>query len=265
LAVAEAGSSTISGVERALEVLTLFAESDQATLGVTEIAEQLGYSKAVVHRILTTCRAKGFIEADDSRRYRLGPKFVALGLSYLERVDVRRHARSTLVRLSATTNETATLSIRSGWNRIYVDQVTPDRDVKMVVQLGQGFPLHAGASSKALLAFLGDAEREEYFRQSNLARLTDLTITDPTELRLQVDEIRQTGYARSMGERHAGAGSVAAPIFGPREEPLAVVSVAGPVDRFRGEADRFVDLLLDAARALSAEMGGAAHHVGGDS
>ena len=39
-----------------------------------------------------------------------------------------------------------------GVERIYVDQVTPSREVKMTVQVGASFPLHAGSSSKAFLA-----------------------------------------------------------------------------------------------------------------
>lgn len=257
--MAEERGAAISSVERALEVLTLFATSDQPTLGVTEIADQLGYSKAVVHRILSTCRSKGFVDSDGARRYRLGSKFVALGLQYLERIDVRAYARPTLVRLCAATNETATLSIRSGWQRLYVDQVTPDRDVKMVVQIGDAFPLHAGSSSKALLAYLKDEECEEYFRRSHLEGLTDLTITDAQILRKELAEIRACGYAVSLGERHAGAASLAAPVFGPGSEPLAVVSLAGPVERFRHEVDDFVDILLDATRSLSEQMGGEAH------
>ena len=52
-----------------------------------------------------------------------------------------------LERLSRETDETATLSLRTGWERVYIDQVTPERDVKMMVQLGLRAPLHAGAST----------------------------------------------------------------------------------------------------------------------
>lgn len=249
--------ATIGAIERALEVLTLFAESDAPSLGVTEIADRLGYSKAVVHRILTTCTQKNFVEVDPrSRRYALGPQFVALGLSYLDRIDVRARARPTLVRLSEATFETATLSIKSGWGRVYVDQVTPDRDVKMVVQLGSSFPLHAGASSKALLAFLPEAEQTAYIGRGDLPALTELTITDRDELVEALREIRFRGYAISYGERHTGAGSIAAPVFGHNATVVAVLSIAGPIDRFRSGVDRFTDLLLDAAQALTRVMGG---------
>ena len=79
-----APGQTIAGIERALDALSLFAESETASLGVTEIAQRLGLSKAVVHRILASFRAKGFVELDEStRRYSLGPKILFLGLTYL--------------------------------------------------------------------------------------------------------------------------------------------------------------------------------------
>src|SRR5580704_15932560 len=59
-AVAEADDKQqgLNGIERALDVLSLFSASDAPTLGVTEIASELALSKAVVHRLLTTFRAR---------------------------------------------------------------------------------------------------------------------------------------------------------------------------------------------------------------
>lgn len=246
---------TITGIERALMVLELFAEADSASLGVTEIANATSLSKAVVHRILSTFRATGFVELDSStRRYSLGPKVLLLGLNYLDGLDVRELAHETLTALSRQTNETATLSIRSGRTRAYVDQVTPARDVKMVVELGRSFPLHAGSSSKAFLAFLSDEDIDEYFREP-LERLTERTITSGDVLRGELETIREQGYAVSLEERRAGAGSVAAPIFGRDARPAAVISVCGPVERFVSEVDAVALALLDATGELSRRLG----------
>jgi IclR family transcriptional regulator, acetate operon repressor len=251
-----AGHQTITGVERALDVLSLFAGEGVRTLGVTEIAEALGISKAVVHRILSSFRVKGYIEYDeDSRRYRLGSKILTLGLSYLDRLDVQEEARDALRELSRRTGETATLSVRTGWNRVYVDQVTPPRDIKMVVQLGSSFPLHAGASSKALLAFLPTELQDAYVSRGPLEQLTDLTVVDEQTLRGQLVEIRERGYAVSLGERQAGAGSVAAPIIAHDGTAVAVVSVCGPVERFRDEVDGCAEALLDVTGAVSRTLG----------
>ena len=172
-------SQTIATVERAADVLTLFARADEPTLGVTEIAQALGLSKAAVHRILASLRSRSFVELDeDTRRYSLGPASFELGLSYLARIDVRALAAPELAWLSRETQETATLSVLAGDGRIYVDQVTPPREIVMSVPLGQRFPLHAGSSSKALLAFLPNSEVEDYLH-GPLRQFTETTRTDP--------------------------------------------------------------------------------------
>ena len=246
---------TIVAIERATDVLSMFAESDEATLGVTEIATTLGLSKAVVYRILSSFRVKGYVEVDEAtRRYALGPKALDLGLAYMNRVDVRSAARPEMEKLVRAMNETATLSLRTGDTRVYVDQITPDRDVKMVVTLGQHAPLHAGASSKAFLAFLEPADQASYL-DAELARLTDKTITNARTLRKELDEIRARGYAASLGERMEGAGSVAAPVFGADGRPAAVISVCGPVERFKDEADEAAKLLVTATARVSHALG----------
>ena len=246
---------TIAAVERAADVLNAFTELDGATAGVTELSERLGMSKAVVHRILASLRATGFIDLDEeTRRYSLGPAALALGLTYLQQIDVRDAARSVLRELSEQTNETATLSIRRGNMRMYVDQVTPPREVKMTVQLGHPYPLHAGGSSKAFLAHLPDGRIDDYL-EAPLEQVGHNTITDPALLRKDLAAIRKRGYAASFGERMEGAGSIAAPVFDHENGAIAVISVCGPVERFRDEIEDIAPVLIGATRDLSRRLG----------
>lgn len=253
---ATSGGESSNAIERALDILRCFGRSGQETLGVTEIADEVGLSKAVVHRTLSAFRSRRFLEMDEAtHRYRLGPEILLLGLRYLDRIDVRSLGRQTLADLVAATNETATLSVRVGWTRVYIDQVTPHRDVQMVVRIGEPFPLHAGASSKALLAFLPEAEQEEYLAQHLLSPMTPHTITEPDQLRKELNAIRLAGFATSFSERDASAGSVAAPVFGHEGTPVGVISVSGPVERFRAEAESASRTLLAATRDLSRRLG----------
>lgn len=247
---------TITAVERAADVLALFARTQQPGLGVTEIATSLGLSKAVVHRILTTLAGRDLVVLDpETRRYRLGPLSLALGVAYSDHIDVRQLALPWLRTLSSRTDETATLSLRYGWRRMYVEQVTPGREVRMTVSLGVPYPLHAGSSSKAFLAFLPPEERERYLAEQVLEALTDATVTDSGALRDDLARVRERGYAASFGERQVGAGSVAAPVFGHNGDPTAVVSVCGPVERFGDEVEMAVGHLLAATRELSHQLG----------
>ncbi len=238
---------TIGSLERGVEVLLLFTRVG-GDLGVTEIASRLNMAKTVVHRILTTLRSSGLIDFDPgTRRYALGPAALALGSAYLSRIDLREFALEPMRRLVERTNETATLSIRSGSMRIYLNQVVPDREVKMTVPLGQPFPLHVGGSSKVFLAFAPAQEQAGY--------LAALTGVDVPALRRDLAEIAQRGYATSFGERQEGAGSVAAPVFSADGTLAGVMSVCGPVERFRPTVGQVSALLLMETAALSRRLG----------
>lgn len=247
-------SQSIATVERALDVLLLFGQSSQRDHGVTEIAGELGLSKAAVHRILTSLRSRGLVVLDEStRRYALGPAALRLSGVYTEQLDIRAVAAPELSWLSQQTQETATLSIRTGDLRTYIDQVVPDREIRMEVTLGVPYPLHAGSSSKAFLAFLPKDEIEQYVARHTLQALTDRTITDLQRLRRDLAVARKRGYTMSIGERQPGAASIAAPVLD-HARPVAVVSVSGPAERFRTEIPRCAELLLQATARLSALM-----------
>jgi DNA-binding IclR family transcriptional regulator len=239
-----------------MDVLLYFGRSGQPDLGVTEIATALGLTKAAVHRILTALRSRDLITLDvGTRRYALGHAAVALGRAYLARTDVRAMAAPELKGLSDQLGETATLSLRRGDTRLYVDQVVPDQELRMEVTLGIPFPLHAGASSKAFLAFLQPDELDEYLARHRLISMTEQTITDKAKLRREVGAIRKRGYATSQGERQPGSASLAAPIFDRDGHVVAVLSVTGPAYRFPMDEEEAADLLTGAATRISAQLG----------
>lgn len=252
----------VATIERALSVLDLMAATDSDDLGVTEIAQELGLSKAVVHRVLVTLVARDYLQVDgNSRRYSLGPMTLVLGSAYLAQLDLRRIALPRLQELSDRTGETATFSLRNGWSRMYVDQVTPDREIKMSVAIGKAFPLHAGSSSKSFLAFLPMEEQDRYIAERELSPLTSTTIIDAERLRTELALVRERGYAVSLEERQAGAASVAAPILDRHGLPIAAVSVCGPVERFRGQLETVPPILLQTCGELSRLIGYRAEHT----
>jgi IclR family acetate operon transcriptional repressor len=246
-------ASAVTAVVRTADVLSFLAQGPPRPVGVTEIANGLGLSKAVVFRILVSLQDRGYVDFDaKTRRYLLGPKCLALGMAYLERTDTRRSVHDALVTLSARSEETATMSLRTGWERMYVDQILPPDDIKMVVPIGRLLPLHAGASSKAFLAFLPEAERERFFAEHpTLPALTERTVVDERALRAELEEIRAVGFASSLGERQHGAASVAAPILDASGLPTAVISVCGPIERFEARREDAARLLLQETTLLS--------------
>jgi DNA-binding IclR family transcriptional regulator len=249
------GAVGTEAATRVADVLLMFT-GGPAAMGVTEIARELGLSKAVVHRILQSLAARSLVRADaNTREYRLGPGAIALGARALRDFDLRQAAQPTLRRMRDVTNETTTLSARVQDSRIYLDQYESPQEIKMTVELGRRYPLHAGASSRAILAFLPEEAIERIIAEG-LDRLTPETIRNPRELRRRLADTRACGYAVSKGERQAAAGSVAAPVFGIDGGVVGSISVCGPVDRFDDAAvARYLPIVVSSAAEISRALG----------
>lgn len=247
--------SGTEGAARVADVLTLFT-SGPDVLGVSAIARELGLSKAVVHRILRSLASRQLLAADEvSRGYRLGPASAALGARALRGSSLRSVGLPVITALQHETDETTTLSALVRDGRIYLSQVESLKEIKMTVELGTRFPLHAGSSGKAILAFLPAARRAQILG-GTLERLTSHTVVDPDQLAAELDEIQHAGIAHSRGERQADAGSVAAPIFRVDGAVVGSVSVCGPVSRMEKAArNRIAPALSRAADTISCGLG----------
>lgn len=240
--------------ERVADVLMAFSRGDRS-LGVSTIARELSLSKAVVHRILQSLVSRDLVRYSlDRREYSLGPSASVLGARALRQLDVRVAARDELIRLRDETRETTTLSLLVIDRRAYVEQFEGPQEVKMTVELGRLYPLHAGASSRVILANLAAIDLEHVL-EAGLESLTDNTVVDVGELERNLADIRRDGFAASAGERQSGAASVAAPIFGSSGRVVGSISVCGPSNRFdQAAVSRLGPLVVLAARRISVRL-----------
>ncbi len=250
--MARTGQPSQGRVGSAIRSLTLLEALEAGgDLGTNELARRTGMSASTASRQLGTLVAGGLVEYDDSTgRYRLGLRLVQLGNAVLSRLDVRNVARPHLERLVADVGETATLSVPGERDAITVDFVPTDRYVQGVTRLGRPSIGHATAAGKAMLAF---AERPV---RPPLERYTERTITDPVELERELARIRERGWADAYEEREPELNAIAAPIWAAGDELAAIVALQGPIPRFgRAKARKAVPRLLEAARAISRELG----------
>jgi DNA-binding IclR family transcriptional regulator len=244
------------GVDRTAAILLAFT-AGEPLLGVSDISRRVEVPKSAVHRILGSLVRAGLVarEADGSR-YRLGPRSTALGVAALGALDVQTIALPVMEELTKRTKETTTLSLLVGRERMYVRQVESPQDVRMTVETGRHYPLYAGASGRAILAFMADAERRAYLRETRLLKLTDATITDPERLIACLQEVRRLGFGASMGERDAWAAAVAAPIRLPNGGVIGSLSLCGPRARFGPTQVRaYGAMVREAAQRISRDLG----------
>jgi len=250
-------TAALSAVDKAFAILGVLSMSDGSGLGVTEIAKLSGVPKATAHRILKALveiDVVYFTEAD--KKYGLGSTLLGIGLAALRQLNVPKLARPYLEELASQTLETATLSMRQGGMRTYVDQVPSTQEIKMTVPIGMSFPLYVGASSKAILSTFTREELDAYLDSVELSPLTEATPIDKDALRADVEEVKVLGYAVSWGERQRDAASVAAPVRGSDGKAFGSLSVSGPLQRFdRHGTRRLGHLVKETADKLSGEIG----------
>src|SRR3954452_23437305 len=86
---------------------------------------------------------------------------------------------------------------------LFAASVGAPQPIRQVRPINEWRPVHGGASGRALLAFLPDAEREAVLA-GPLEPVTEHTVTDPEALRRVLDEVRKRGYSVSRGERVLG-------------------------------------------------------------
>jgi DNA-binding IclR family transcriptional regulator len=237
--------------DRVADVLLLFAQTDRP-LGVSEIARTLVLSKAVVHRILQslTTRSLTWVVPGEST-YILGPAATTLSMKAWSQLDLRSLAAPILRKLRDDTRETTTLSVLVGHQRMYLDQYESPQEVKMVVDLGPRFPLHSGASSRAILAHLPQPVID-----NAVAQLQEIQPNlDVADYQQGLADIRKDGFAVSLNERGTGAASIAAPFFDSAGNVLGSISSSGPVFRYGEEGhEDHVRLVIDASQAITTEL-----------
>jgi IclR family transcriptional regulator, acetate operon repressor len=251
--VAERPEAPAGAIDRALAVLGVLADASQP-MGVTEIAKRVGLPKSVVHYHVSALVRNRYVEARPDRRYGLGYAALRLGRGNYSSLEVRAKALPHMRALHHDTWETVTLSVLVGRERVYVDQLVSPQEIKLAVELGRPMPLYAGASGRAIMAFLPNDAREAVLAQP-LERLASGTVVDPASLRSLLESVRKDGVAVSRSERQDGGASVAAPVFD-NHGVTGAMSVCGPEYRFdEASLERYRPLLKAAAAQLSRELG----------
>jgi DNA-binding IclR family transcriptional regulator len=238
-----------SSLERGLRLLAVFATADEPELTVADLARQAGLPPSTAYRYIQGLREAGYLESAGGGALRLGEKVAALARRLQLRDPLPDLARPVMRELSRLTSETVLLVEAAGIFGVCVERVESQEPVRLSFAKGRMEPLHAGATVRALLAFLPDDVLDAVIA-GGLSRYTEATITDPGRLRENLAEVRRLGYANSVGEMDDEVRALAVPLRpGGRGWARAALSVTGPAFRFTDEKVTRVLPLLQASAA----------------
>ena len=232
--------------------------SEKRELGFNEILRKIDIPKPSLSRILTTLVTKGYLRQNPlNRKYWLGSKLLVIGSVILDRLDLREIARPYLQRLVEETGETAELGILDEGHLLYIDKRESSESIRLFARVGSRYAnFHASAPGKVLLAYFSDEELEDFLKSNGLPKITEKTITTPSQLKKELVEIRKNGAAFDDQEVRLGVRRIAVPIFDHRKKLAGVIGIAGPTFRITlREKAQFVKPVVNAGKAISKELG----------
>lgn len=214
----------VRSFERGLAVIRAF-DAEHPSLTLSEVARSCDLTRAAARRFLLTLADLGYVHTD-GRRFRLTPRVLELGYSYLSSYTLPQIAEPHLEQLVAQVRESSSLCVLDGDDIVYVARVPTRRIMTASITVGTRFPAYVTSVGRVILAHLPDEEAEVRLAQAELKPLTARTITSPDALRAELRRVRRQGYAMVDQELEEGLRSVAAPVRDRDGEVVAAVNIA---------------------------------------
>jgi IclR family transcriptional regulator, pca regulon regulatory protein len=244
----------IRSVERVLELLRVFNEvGPDAT--VRDLAVATGMTRATARRFLITLIELGYVETD-GRTFRLTARVLQLGLGFLSGLSFSDVVLPHLKRLVNEVDEASEAAVLDGRDVVYVAHVPSSAIMAVRVDIGRRYPAHVTATGKALLAAMEPAQLDKLLADEPLEAMGPHTITDPDDLRAQLAEIRERGYAVADQELETGILAIGAVVRDRGGNPVGAINLSTNVMRRRPEtlATDLAGPLLRTAAEVGADL-----------
>ncbi|WP_432482102.1 IclR family transcriptional regulator domain-containing protein [Kineococcus esterisolvens] len=226
---AEPRSERVQAFARGLAVIRCF-DAEHPELGLADVARRTGMARAAARRFLLTLLDLGYVSTD-GHTFRLTPRVLDLGYSYLSSLSLPELAQPHLERLSAQVRESCSVSVLDGGDIVYVARVATRRIMAATITVGTRFPAHATSMGRVLLAALEPAEAAARLRDARPRALTQRTLHEPEALLAELVRVRDQGFALVDRELEDGVRSLAVPLHR-RGAVVAAVNVSVPASRF---------------------------------
>jgi DNA-binding IclR family transcriptional regulator len=249
------GAAPVGVISKVLRILEAL-QGSSAGLGLKAICDLTGIHKSTAHRFLKHLEREGYLVRTEAGAYLIGPRLSQMSTRGSQGATLQAVARPILWELWKSTQETVNLAVLDQGTVLYVDVIESPHEFRLSSRVGTRRSLHVTALGKALAAFLPAELRASVLSTIKFQPATPKTIMNLVQFRQELEKIRRQGYAVDDEEAVQGARCVSAPILSSDREPIAAVSVSGPVTRVSpNQVTALAGAVCSAARAISAAMG----------
>jgi IclR family KDG regulon transcriptional repressor len=247
---------SVSTVARALGVLQAFSHQ-RPELSLTDVAAATKLHKATAFRLLATLTSGGMTMRDPrTGLYRLGFTLIALSEVAKTSMGFVTQARPLMRQIRDDLNETVYIAVRTGDDRINLDQLEGIRDFRRVVTLGKPSPLYVGSTSHVILAALPDEEIAAYFSRTEFVPPFPGAKVDAETLWRAVADVRRNGFAETHNKRIDEGASISAVVHDASNYTMGALTVSIPIVRYSvAIRSRAITAVTSAAQTLSRHLG----------
>jgi len=259
VAKADPGSASVGVISKVLRILEAL-QGSSAGLGLKAICDRTGIHKSTAHRFLKHLERERYLIRTEAGAYLIGPRLSQLSARGNQEATLQAVARPILWELWKSTQETVNLAVLDQRTALYVDVIESPHEFRLSSRVGTRRSVHVTALGKALVAFLPRETQETILDSIAFQAATPRTIGNLVQFRQELEKVRREGYAVDDEEAVQGARCVSAPILNSAGEPIAAVSVSGPVTRVSPNlVNALAGAVTSAAGAISAAMGFSQH------
>jgi len=240
---------SVRSVERAISLLESL-ERTRHSMRLIELANDVGISSATARRLLLVLAAKGLVQRERDR-YQIGYGVVSMANACLMESLLRRVAQQPAAELAALTQQTVSLYVRQGFQRIIILRAEGTFNLSFQTPIGERLPLHLGAG-KVLAAGMSDTEIQSLVESLPENWMPHDKSFAAEEFFLQINGIRKKGFYISKSERKKYTISITMPILSPTGETIAALSVISMLDKNDEESMmKFLPHVQSAAISIS--------------
>lgn len=244
----EQKDNVLTTVDKAFKIIKHLKEEGGKT--VTELADDFDMPPSTTQMYLNTLYTNDFIVKEEGR-YKIGLQFLEYGTFSLWNEPIFPVIKPKIDELAEESGELAACFVEEEGEVVYIYGSEGDQAVRTDLSIGDRSKIHCTASGKAMLAHQPEDRINEIISKHGLRSKTEHTITDPQELRDELEKIRKQGYARSEQESVEGLNVVAAPVL-IHDEVVGAINLAGPATRFTSE--RFEEELPQLVKGVANEI-----------
>ncbi len=212
----------IESLAKGLRVIEAFG-AETPRLSIAEAASASGFDRATARRVLLTLHREGYADYD-GKFFTLTPRILRLGMAAIASLPLSQIVQPWLDQLTEQIGQSCSVAILDGSEIVYIARAAQKRVMSIGLMPGSRLPAHCTSLGRVLLAALPHDEARAIVEASDLSPRTRFSVSDPDEIMVRIDQVREGGFATIDQEVELGLRSIAVPLADAHGKVIAALN-----------------------------------------